>query len=184
MDAVTLTWTGITSLLVSSGVTYFLHFKIVKHIGSELTKLMTIFHQNEEVLKKIELQNDKAVKALELQNTKVITKWEYENERLLKKIDRGIEVKERSQVVAELFTLWMQTADGPSHRDLSPDEFAKMNRYSFECALWLPQEIFHELSKTLENAEGHLHYKEILRQIRMYLNPELGDIDAGRIIQW
>ena len=98
-------------------------------------KLLAIFNQNEETLMRIELQNEKAVKQVELENTKVITKWEYENERLLKKIDRGIEVKERSQIVAELFTLWMQTAPGSSNKALLPDEFAKMNRYSFECAI-------------------------------------------------
>ena len=135
MDALTLTWTGITSFLVAIGVTYYLHFKTVKHIGSEMTKLLAIFNQNEETLMRIELQNEKAVKQVELENTKVITKWEYENERPLKKIDRGIEVKERSQIVAELFTLWMQTAPGSSNKALLPDEFAKMNRYSFECAI-------------------------------------------------
>ena len=184
MDTLTLTWTGIISFLIASVITYILHLKITKHIGLELAKLLDIFKENEAVIKRIELQNDQALKKVELENDKTITKFVYENEKVLKKIDRGIEVKEKSQVVADLFTLWMQTAPGPAHRDLSPDEIAKLNRYSLECALWLPREIFIELNKTLTYAEGHKHYKEIIKEIRMYLNPDLGEIEAGAITHW
>ncbi|MCK9421243.1 MAG: hypothetical protein M0Q38_01455 [Bacteroidales bacterium] len=184
MDALTLTWTGISSFLIASGVTYLLHLKITKHIGQELVKLLEIFNQNQAIVKRIEMQNEQALKKVELENDKIVTKFVYENEKVLKKIDHSIEVKEKSQVVAELITLWMQTAPGPSHRDLQPDDFAKMNRYSYECALWLPKDIFHDFSRTLTNAEGHKHYKEILKEIRMYLNPELGEIDGGAIIHW
>jgi len=184
MDPLTLTWTGIISFLIASIVTYILHLKITKHIGLVLNQLLVIFNDNQGGLKRIELENDKYIKKVELENEKIITKWEYENEKVLKKIDRSIEVKERSQIVAELFTLWMQTAPGPSQRVLLPDEIAKMNHYSYECALWLPRDIFNDLSQTLSHAKGAKHYKEILAEVRNYLNPELGEIDGASIIHW
>jgi hypothetical protein len=184
MDALLLTWSGIISFAISSCVTYFLHIRIVKHLGIETAKLIDIHKKNEEVLKKMDLQIAKSIKDVELKNNKELIKVVCENERLLKRIERNIEIKERSQIVAELFTLWIQTLPGPSQKQLTPDDFAKLNRYSFECSLWLPRDIFHDLSAILTNTDVNEHYKIILKQIRMYLNPDLGEIDENTIIHW
>lgn len=108
-----------------------------------------------------------------------------ENQRLLSKLRYEYDLRKKTEIVAELFALWYQTFPNTrSKKGLSPDEFKRLNQLSYECAFWLPQNILIDLSNRLNNQPEAKDLKEILVDVRTYLNPEIGTIDWRKIIHW
>ena len=102
-----------------------------------------------------------------------------------RQIERDNEIRQKSQIVAELFSLWNQSAPGGlSKKELTPDEFKKLNQLSYECGLWLPPAILNDLSDTLAGKPGAKDRKQILVDVRYNLNPDSPKVDWTKIIHW
>jgi hypothetical protein len=158
MDTLTLTVSGFISFVITAGAVYILHRMLVGHVGRLAARVEDIRLMNQITLQQY---------AFDAENRRKI------------------------QIVAELFALWRQTAPpGPGvpnrsfNAAFSVDDFSKLQQLSFECALWLPPEIFKHLSDRLANLPTAKDPKEILVEVRNYLNPNLGTITWTDIIHF
>jgi hypothetical protein len=66
--------------------------------------------------------------------------------------------------------------------NLTPEHKKKLNELSFQCSLWLPQTILHDLSNRLVNAHDAKHIKEILADVRVHLGND--KIDPNIIVHF
>jgi hypothetical protein len=103
---------------------------------------------------------------------------QHENEQLLMKLDFEFQHREKAQVIADLFAKWA------SPGNLTDEKKVELNRLSYECALWLPQSIMDDLHLRLTNAQGAKQLQEILSDVRLFLNPEIGHLDWQKIVFW
>jgi len=85
----------------------------------------------------------------------------------------------KAQIVAEMFSIWHQGRYSTS--TLTPDDFKKLNKLVWECTFWLSDSIILDINHRLQNANGAKDLKEILVDVREYLNPEMGRIDWHNI---
>lgn len=85
----------------------------------------------------------------------------------------------KAAIVAEMFSIWCQ---GPhSKTDLTPQDFQKLNKLIWECTFWLPDNIIADINLRLQNDTNSKDLKEILVEVREYLNPNLEHIDWQKI---
>lgn len=95
----------------------------------------------------------------------------YMYSRTLQKAKFQDDYRQKASIVAEMFSIWHQ---GPnSTRTLTPDDFAKLNKLVWECTFWLSDDIIQDINNRLQNVQGAKDLKEILVDVRMYLNPKL-----------
>jgi hypothetical protein len=111
------------------------------------------------------------------------------NKQVLLKTNYDLENRRKAEMVAELFSLWIQggTGSGPGHmstRKFSPDDFKRLNELSFMCSFWLPQRILDDLNNTLGNVKGAKNIKEIVVDVRKFLNENAGVVDPMSIIHF
>jgi len=88
------------------------------------------------------------------------------------------ELLQRSRVaeVAEFFTEW--------GRGESADKI-KLNGYSTNLSLWMPNDLYRELGKCVCYAKGALTSKEVLIRVRKHLlGDKAGDLKAEEIIHF
>jgi hypothetical protein len=86
------------------------------------------------------------------------------------------EKRQKAQIVAELLALWIENEQPLEARR------QKLNELSFQCALWLPADIYKDLSLTLVNSADAKNLKEILVAVRGLLKND--PIEAGTIVNW
>jgi hypothetical protein len=103
---------------------------------------------------------------------------QHENERLLKKLDFEFQLRQKAQIVAELFAKW--AAPG----QLTDERITELNKLSYECSLWLPQKIMDDLHLRLTNSKEAKQLQEILVDVRQYLNPEIELLNWKTIVFW
>jgi hypothetical protein len=158
MDATTITWAGIISLIISTIATIIVHKILAKDLSKVLSDLQFIKHQYETALAK---------------NT-----YDLENRR-------------KTELIAELFVFWQQTGNpaktgmpNKMYREFGPDDWMKLHKLSYEAALWLPKNIFEDLSKRLRNDPGAKDIKEILIDVRNHLDPDLGTVNWKDVIHF
>jgi hypothetical protein len=180
-----LTWAAFGAFVISTLITLYVHRKLVKHIFNYQQALAEYQHKNDLIIENFRKEYQTAISKMEMENSRKITKIEYENERLLMKIEREYEVRQKSIVVAELLALWFQTfSTSRSCRELTKDEYKRLNQLSFECGLWLPKSILEDLSDKLAEKEGAKDIKQILVDVRYHLNENSDKVDWKKIIHF
>lgn len=103
---------------------------------------------------------------------------QHENDRLLTRLNFELQHRQKAQVVAELFAKWA------SPLELTDERKEELNRLSYECSLWLPQEIMVDLHLRLTNNPDAKQLQQILVDVRQFLNPEIGPLDWESIVYW
>ena len=97
-----------------------------------------------------------------------------------KELKKAFEIYQSQQAskIAELFAFW------PTIGNMTVTEKQKLNQYSYELSLTLPEEIYLELSKRLINATDAKSIKEILIQLRKVYKQDNDNLKAESIIHW
>lgn len=103
---------------------------------------------------------------------------QHENDRLLTKLDFELQHRQKSQIVADLFSKWTNT------KNLTAERKEELNKLSYECALWLPESIMDDLNLRLTNDPNSKQLQQILVDVRQFLNPEIGPLDWTKIVYW
>ena len=98
-----------------------------------------------------------------------------------KEIDRLFEMYKSQQAskIAEFLSLWV-IAEPKENRE----DKLKLNQLSYEMSLWLPDDIYNELSKTLQNVPDAKNPKEVLIAIRKIYHGVDDTLRAETIIHW
>jgi hypothetical protein len=107
---------------------------------------------------------------------KLLVRHVYDALKDLEELKREHENRQKAQIVAELLALWIH---GPG---MTEDKRKKMNELSFQCALWLPNDIYNDLSKRLTYAPDAKDIREILADVRVHLRNKA--IDPKIIVSW
>lgn len=103
--------------------------------------------------------------------------------RSLQKLKFQDDYRQKAKIVAELFSQWYR--GGPhTNRALTQDEFIQINKLCWECSFWLPDNIIQHIRDRLTNQAGAPDLKEILVEVRQYLNPEMDPIDWHSIVHF
>ncbi|WP_216938412.1 MULTISPECIES: hypothetical protein [unclassified Acinetobacter] len=78
----------------------------------------------------------------------------------------NIEIRRKAEQVAKLLALWIER----------PPEREELNRLTFECFLWLPDDIAQDLSKLFNyQEEDSITVRSVLFKIRQHLVKESED---------
>ncbi|MEI3790255.1 MULTISPECIES: hypothetical protein [unclassified Chryseobacterium] len=77
----------------------------------------------------------------------------------LEKYKNSILVKKKSELIAELLSIWVS----------QPEDYKRINEITFEIFLWLPKDLASDLSKTLSMDKEAKSMREIISDIRVYL---------------
>ena len=81
-----------------------------------------------------------------------LLKAQFQYEQKLQEINFQNDFRQKASIVAEIFSIWMQSAEkSKSSKELTTEEFTRLNKLCWECALWLPDEILVEMTKRLSN---------------------------------
>ena len=154
MDATTvITISSIISLVLSTTAAIFSHSLVVREVR-KLTR--------------------------ELEDIKLI------NQTILQEQVYHLENRRKAEMVAEYFALWNQSApmeyagqDGSmSIREFTPNDFKRLNELSYQCAFWLPQNILNDINDRIGNVQGAKDVKQIIVDVRTFL-----DVNAG-VVDW
>jgi len=103
---------------------------------------------------------------------------QHDYDRLLIRLNHELQLRQKAQVVAELFSKWA------SPIPLTAADKLELNRLSYECSLWLPQSIMDDLHLRLTNSPNAKQLQEILVDVRQFLNPEIGPLNWQTIVYW
>jgi hypothetical protein len=101
-----------------------------------------------------------------------------EYDKLLIRLNYELQLRQKAQVVAELFSKWASPIPLTDERKL------ELNRLSYECSLWLPQPIMADLNLRLRNDPAAKQLQEILVDVRQFLNPEIVPLNWQTIVYW
>jgi hypothetical protein len=83
--------------------------------------------------------------------------------------------------IAELYGLWYQSLPTSlSYRELTPNDFEKLNRLQFEISFYLPKEIFGELTDVLSHPENH-QAMNMFSRVRNYVTENISEEELGTI---
>jgi hypothetical protein len=103
---------------------------------------------------------------------------QHENDRLLTRLNFELQHRQKSQIVADLFSKWSSPVGMTAVRK------EELNKLSYECALWLPESIMEDLNQRLTNNPNSKQLQQILVDVRQFLNPEIGPLDWSKIVYW
>lgn len=134
-------------------------FLIVKHWLLERLK-NSIKHEYDVSLERfkgeIKAESDK-----DLEELKALLKQV--SDQNLEEYKYEIEKRKRAEMVAKLLAHWLSL----------PEQQEELNRLTFECFLWLPDDIAQDLSSLLALEEGDkVCVRSVLNKIRKHLNSE------------
>ncbi len=103
----------------------------------------------------------------------------YKFSQTLQKEKFEVDYRQKASIVAEMFSIWHQGSH--SKQKLTPDDYKKLNKLAWECTFWLSDDIIQDINNRLQNVHGAKDLKEILVDVRKYLNPKKTRIDWQRI---
>lgn len=69
-------------------------------------------------------------------------------------------VREQAAKISEYLSLYIKN---------DPNDFVRMNQFSFELALWLPEEVYKNLGPALQKQEHAKHVFEVIIDVRKHL---------------
>lgn len=109
-----------------------------------------------------------------------INKKQFQQNKQIAKYSSERIVSQKASVIAELFALWARS-DVTQHKDTK----ARLNHLSYECMLWLPDDIANDVSNLFLNpSSAKKKAKDILIDVRKYLYDKNTKIKANNIIHW
>gem|GEM_PF-4298482 len=94
-----------------------------------------------------------------IERLKASIKHEYDLKML--EIERQKEIRLKGEVVAELLAQWIRKNGALDYHEL--------NRLSFQAFIWLPKGLAEELSNSLAHKPGSQDVRELIKNVRTYL---------------
>jgi hypothetical protein len=104
----------------------------------------------------------------------------YEYDRLKADRENDLKRRERAQLIAELLAEWLATGNGAP---MTQAQRTKLNRLSFECTLWLPEDVAKELSRVLQHDPQAPNRFDLLLKVRALLSGP-HSLTVKHITQW
>lgn len=89
-------------------------------------------------------------------------------------IERQKEIRLKGEVVAELLAQWIRKNGALDYREL--------NRLSFQAFIWLPKGLAEELSNSLAHKPGSQDVRELIKNVRTYLQGSDDQFKARDVI--
>jgi hypothetical protein len=83
----------------------------------------------------------------------------HEYEQKLERIREDARIREKSQLIAELFAEWIRF----------PEDQTRLNQLTLEAFLWLPDDIAEDLSGLLSHKRPELEIRELVARVRLHL---------------
>lgn len=107
-----------------------------------------------------------------IERLKASIKHEYDLRML--EIERQKEIRLKSEVVAELLAQWIRKNGALDYHEL--------NRLSFQAFIWLPEGLAEELSNCLAHKPGAQDLRQLVKNIRTYLQGSEDNFKAKDVI--
>ena len=111
-----------------------------------------------------------------------LLKAQFKFNQRLQEIEFQNDIRQKASIVAEMFSIWVHSSE--SGKELSHEERQKLNKLCWECSFWLPDKIALDIHKRLSNHSDAKDLKEIIMDVRQYLNPNSSKIDWQNIVHF
>jgi hypothetical protein len=89
-------------------------------------------------------------------------------------VERQREIRLKGEIVADLLAQWIRKKGKPDYHEL--------NRLSFQAFIWLPKNLAEKLSNSLSNEPGSVELRDLIKEIRTYLQEDDDGFKARDII--
>ena len=107
-----------------------------------------------------------------IERLKASIKYEYDLKLL--ELERQREIRLKSEIVSELLAQWIRKSDKLDYHEL--------NRLSFQAFIWLPKNLAEKLSSSLSHQHGSQDLRNLIKEIRTYLQEEDDGFKAKDVI--
>lgn len=99
-------------------------------------------------------------------------KFDYDLKML--EVESQKEIRLKGEIVAELLAEWI--------RNNGNLDYHQLNKLSFQAFLWLPKDLAKELSNSLDRKPGSLDVRQLIKNIRTYLQDEDDGFESRDVI--
>lgn len=107
-----------------------------------------------------------------IERLKASIKHEYDLKML--EVERQREIRLKGEIVAELLAQWIRK-NGTLY-------YHELNRLSFQAFIWLPKDLAEKLSNSLSHKPGSQNLRDLIKEIRTYLQEEDDGFKARDVI--
>jgi hypothetical protein len=107
-----------------------------------------------------------------IERLKASIKHEYDLKIL--EVERQREIRLKGEIVADLLAQWI--------RKNGTLDYHELNRLSFQAFIWLPKNLAEKLSNSLSHELGSQDLRDLIKEIRTYLQEEDDDFEAKDVI--
>jgi hypothetical protein len=104
-------------------------------------------------------------------------------DRQLEDYRKQLEVRDRAAILADYIAMWFVSGQVKEAKTLEEVEFyQRMNKLSFELALFLPADLYRDLGPSLIKAPDSRDVGDLLIEVRKRLLAEPGDLTGNNVI--
>ena len=107
-----------------------------------------------------------------IERLKASIKHEYDLKML--EVERQREIRLKGEIVSDLLAEWIRENGNLNYHEL--------NRLSFQAFIWLPKNLAEKLSSLLSHQPGSQDLRDLIKEIRTYLQEEDDGFEANDVI--